>query len=673
MIDMLFVIDYEGIIATVNSAACEVLGYNQDELIGKPFSMIFADIKDSPTEVQLLDICNSEEHKNIETNIKSKSQAQSAHLFTVICSFSAMKDIDGDSFEIVCIIKDITERKSYEENLRKLSSAVEQSLSAMVITNINGEIEFVNKKFTENTGYTFEEAKGQTPRILKSGKHPPEFYKNMWETILSGNEFRSDICNKRKDGSLSWELISIAPIKDTAGRITHFIAVKIDDLERKQAEERLRYMAHYDALTGIPNRALFEDRLNQTIHAAKRNKNKFAILFLDLDRFKLVNDTLGHDVGDILLKEVAQRLLLCVRQVDTVSRMGGDEFQIILSEIEQFYNPTIVAQKIIESLGKIFIIKGNECSIGASIGICVYPENGDTAEILLKNADLAMYQVKERGRNDFQYYEASMDAANIERLNLEISLRKAVENNEFILYYQPQVDLLSGEIVGAESLIRWLHPQMGMISPARFIPIAEETGLINDIGNWVVHTACMQGKALHDMGYDKLRISVNISSVQFRNPSLAEKLKDIINKTGFNPNYLDLELTESGIMKDVQQNIKMMNELKAIGARISIDDFGTGYSSLAYLKSFPIDILKVDQSFIKNSTTDPNDAIITSTIINMAHSFKFKVIAEGVELIEQLELLRTFNCDEIQGYIFSKPLPEAEFLKLLEEEKHFQV
>ncbi|MBF0540930.1 MAG: EAL domain-containing protein [Nitrospirae bacterium] len=659
--DMLFVFSENRIIRLANISTYQCLGYSQKELIGKSIDILFEEGQGVHLSKSILE--------NGSYNLETDMIIKSGEKVSVLCSFSKMKDKHKGSVEIVCIAKDITEQKSYESDLRKLSAAVEQSLSAIVITDKTGKIEFVNQKFTENTGYTLTEVKGKTPRILKSGVHNEAFYKELWETIIAGKEFRSDICNKKKDGSLVWEFMSISPIKDSKGIITHFIAVKIDDTERKKAEERLKFLALYDALTGLPNRVLFEDRLNQAITYGKRTNQKFGIMFLDLDKFKNINDTLGHNIGDLLLQEVALRLNQCLRESDTVSRMGGDEFQILLSNTGGQADPALVAEKIINSLGKPFLLDGNECFIGVSIGICLFPESGEEVETLLKNADLAMYQVKERGRNSYQFYDPLMDAANMERIRLENDIRGAVENKEFILFYQPQIELKTGKIIGAESLIRWKHKEFGLISPAKFIPVAEEIGMINKIGDWVFEEACTQCKQWYDAGFKDINISVNLSSKQFLQKDFVTKLKDTIEKTSVDANRIDIELTEGGIMNDIEHSINMMNEIKKFGIKISVDDFGTGYSSLLYLKRFPIDILKIDQGFIRNSTTDSSDAVITSTIINMAHSLNFKVIAEGVEIVDQLELLRTFNCDAIQGYIFSKPLTAENFRKLLEDEE----
>lgn len=562
-------------------------------------------------------------------------------------------------------------RKQDEDDLRKLTIALEQSVSAIIITDISGNIEFVNHNFTEITGYTFSEVKGQTPRILKSGKHSPEFYKNLWDTITSGDEFRADMCNKKKDGSYYWELLSISPIKDSQGNITRFMAVQIDETERHQSDERLKQMAHFDTLTGLANRSLFKERVEQTLLHAKRNYFNFAVMFLDLDKFKNVNDSIGHQIGDMLLKEVAQRLLAPLRKSDTVARMGGDEFEILLSEIANPDDAAIVAEKIITALNEPFYLNEHECRIGVSIGISIFPKDGDTVGLLTKNADMAMYHVKEHGRNRYEFFNPSMDEAVQERRKLELALRGALQRNEFTINYQPQVNIKTGKLMGCEALIRWHHPEMGLISPDKFIPIAEETMMVVPIGEWVLRTVCNQNRLWQQKGFPPQRVSVNLSAYQFKDDMFVNKVIAILKETGLEPKDLDIEITESGLMKNVELSIQTMNKLHNIGVHISVDDFGTAYSSLLYLKRFPIDILKIDQNFIRNCTTDPSDAVITSTIISMAHRLNMIVIAEGVEDISQLELLRVFNCDEVQGFIFSKSIPAEDFEKLLVEKHIF--
>ncbi|MBF0565793.1 MAG: EAL domain-containing protein [Nitrospirae bacterium] len=665
--EMLFVIDAAGVIKVTNSAVNNLLGYEFDELANRYFYTLSCESKDA-VEDRLKEVHVHGTLGNIETFFTTKDERKVA----VLCSFSTMKksDSNGNDGDIVCVATDVTERQHYEKELRKLSIAVEHSISSILITDTNGNIEFVNQKFTESTGYTLAEVKGRNPRIFKSNLHGPDFYKRFWDEIKSGREFRSDMCNRKKNGEFYWQHVSVSPIKDQNGNITHFLSVTIDDIERRRAEERLKQLAHYDMLTGLPNRSLFEDRLEQTILQAKRFNFTFAIAFLDLDGFKLVNDTYGHNTGDLLLKEVAIRLSNAVRNSDTVARMGGDEFQILLSKITQPSDAASVVKKIISSINEPFFINGQKCAVGVSTGISIFPNDGDSIEVLTKNADLAMYKVKEHGKNNYMFYEHTMDVV-LDRINIESALKRAISENEFLLYYQPQIDINNGKSVGCESLIRWKHPEIGLISPDKFIPIAEETGLIVQIGKWVTRTACMQNKKWLDMGLPVQRISVNLSTLQFKQIDLVQMITNILKETGMPAEYLGIEITESGVMQDVDESVRMMNEFKKLHVKITIDDFGTGYSSMYYLKRFPVDILKIDQNFIKNCTTNPTDAVITSTIISMAHSLNIRVIAEGVETVEQLELLRTFNCDEVQGYIFSKPVPAADFTELLEEEHVF--
>ncbi|MBF0567145.1 MAG: diguanylate cyclase, partial [Nitrospirae bacterium] len=556
MVDMLFVIDSSGTIKAINYAASNVLGIGREELIGKPITEIFdkdekSMVQDNLREASMRKASGREGKGQVEGSFINVNGDR----FHVQCSFSAMKGAGGD--DIVCVANDITQRKHYEDELRKLSKAVEQSISSIVITDVNGNIEFVNQKFTEATGYTLAEVKGKTPRILKSGKHSQEFYKRLWDTIKSGNEFRADMCNRRKDGSLFWEYLSIGPIKDPKGKITHFISVKIDDTERKRVEEHMKQLAHYDVLTGLPNRTLFEDRVKQSILQAKRHNFMFAILFLDLDRFKFVNDTLGHNIGDLMLKEVAGRLSDCIRKSDTVARMGGDEFQILISKIVQPSDVANVVTKIIKSINESFLLDGHQCHVGVSAGISIFPNDGETLEVLSKSADLAMYQAKEHGKNDYRFYDSSMDRAITERVNLERALNKALQMNQFLLYYQPQIDMNTGRISGCEALIRWQHPETGLILPARFIPIAEETRLIIPIGRWVIGAACLQSRRWLDGGFPPIRISVNISAQHFKQKELLKTIMNFLDETGISARHLELEITESGLVQNVEESIRV--------------------------------------------------------------------------------------------------------------------
>lgn len=441
--------------------------------------------------------------------------------------------------------------------------------------------------------------------------------------------------------------------------------LRLDLEERKRVEQSIRHMAHHDALTGLPNRALFRDRLSHAMAQADRYHQILAVLFLDLDRFKAINDTLGHNVGDQLLKIAAERLRSCVRDCDTVARLGGDEFTIIVEDIIEVQDAAVVAQKILDTLSQPFNLYGHEVFISVSIGLTLYPNDDENADNLLRNADSAMYRAKEYGRNNYQFYVADMNVKARERLMLESQLRRALDRNEFTLYYQPRVDLFSGKVIGAEALLRWRHPDMGLVPPVQFIPILEETGMIIPVGEWVLQQASQQNRAWQDLGLKPIRMAVNLSVRQFIQKELADSILSIIERAGLAPEYLELEITEDLLLEHNQTNIITLTKLRNRGVHISIDDFGTGYSSLSYLKRLPIDTLKIDQSFLRDIENDPDNKAITSAIIAMASSLHLNVLAEGVETEEQLAFLRAQGCNEIQGFSFSKPLTAAEFEKLL--------
>ncbi|OGI41918.1 MAG: hypothetical protein A2150_01350 [Candidatus Muproteobacteria bacterium RBG_16_64_11] len=432
--------------------------------------------------------------------------------------------------------------------------------------------------------------------------------------------------------------------------------------ERTQAN--LYSLAHFDALTGLPNRLLFLDRLNQTMAQAHRNERLVAVMLLDLDRFKAINDTLGHTMGDLLLKSVAERLAECVREDDTVARLGGDEFTVLLPEIRYIQDAAAVAQKILDALAQPFFLDGHEVFIGTSIGISLYPFDEELSA-LLRNADTAMYEAKQDGGNTYQFYTAEMSTASLRRLSLEGALRRALERGEFVLHYQPQIDLARDEIVGAEALVRWQHPDLGLLGPMEFIPLAEENGLIVPLGEWVLRTACAQNRAWQNAGLPPIRVTVNLSVRQFHQKNLADIVARILEQTGLDAQRLELEITESCLIQNTQTTVTLLTELNRLGVRISIDDFGTGYSSLAYLKRFPIDTLKIDRSFVCDIDTDPDDAAIVKAIIALAQSLEMHVIAEGVETRNQLDFLHTYQCNEIQGYLVSPPLPAGDFAALL--------
>ncbi len=587
----------------------------------------------------------------------------------LIDSGAPYTDLDDNFAGYIGACYDITARKLAEEKARKLSLVVEETGNSVIITDRNGIIEYVNPEFSKVTGYVFEEAVGQKPGMVKSGLTAPEYYRDMWETMMSGEKWRGELLNRKKNGELFWEYEVISALKNEAGEITHFIAVKEDVTERKHYESQILHQANHDALTQLPNRNLLQDRLAQALAYVRRHERGLAVLFIDLDYFKNINDSLGHNAGDSLLKLAAVRLAGCVRDGDTVSRQGGDEFAVILADVAAEEDVTLVTRKILHAMSEPFNVEGHELFVTCSIGIALYPKDGEDGQTLLKNADAALYRAKDMGRNNSQFYTAEMNVKAMERLMLENSLRHALERREFLVYYQPRVDLRSGEITGMEALVRWQHPEQGLVSPARFIPVAEECGVIVPLGEWVLRTACAQNKAWQRAGLKPVCVAVNLSARQFRQQDLVAVVAGILKETDLDPAYLELEITESLIMQNVEATIDTLTRLKAMGVRFAIDDFGTGYSSLSYLKRFPIDMLKIDQSFVRDITTDPDDAAIAKTIISMAHDMGLTVIAEGVETEEQKAFLRLRQCDEMQGYFFSRPVPAEEFGILLSEKR----
>ncbi|HEX5513218.1 MAG TPA: EAL domain-containing protein, partial [Gammaproteobacteria bacterium] len=547
------------------------------------------------------------------------------------------------------------------ERIRELGTVIEQTHDMVLITDANGIVRYVNPRFEEITGYGSGEIIGRKPNLLKSGTHEPAFYERLWSTIQRGKPFEATITNRKKNGQLFHVQMTISPLTNKRG-ISGFVATAKDITGQVSSQERLLMLAFHHPLTGLPNRALFRDHLHEAAARARRSEHSIAVLFIDLDRFKKVNDSLGHQVGDVLLKEVAQRLRNAVREIDTVAHLGGDEFILLLDAIQQPAQVRAVATKLLQLFEQPFMVAERELHISASIGIAIFPEDSnlgenDNVELLIERADTAMYQAKRAGRGQFQFYSAEMTTLANERLELENQLRNALQQQEFELHFQPIVDPLRRELRGLEALIRWRHPSGELRRPDEFIPTLEETGLVIPTTEWVLEEACRQCRHLHAAGMTRIRMNVNISARSFYQGNLVKMVAAALQRTGMPPTQLVLEMTESVLLEDQYHIQNSLEQLRELGVGIAIDDFGTGYSSLSYLRRLPVDTIKIDRSFIHGVGPDSRDAALVSAMMAMAQELQLDVVAEGVEQAHQLDFLRQRGCDGAQGFLFSGPLP----------------
>lgn len=572
--------------------------------------------------------------------------------------------------------RDVTAQKLAEAELRIAATAFE-SQQGMSISDVNQVILKVNQAFTRMTGYTPEEVIGQTHASLSSGRHDIQFYQILQQSLKQHGYWEGEIWNKRKNGEIYPEWLSITTVSDANNQVTNYVATFTDITKDKEAEQTIHNLAYYDPLTALPNRRLLWDRLKHGIDVGRRDDKQLALLMLDLDRFKIVNDSMGHLAGDELLQQVAARIKARLRDIDMVARLGGDEFVVVLEDIAHPEDAARVAKGIVADLNTPFQLLQNngihpelstEVKIGASIGISLFPQHGDSPETLMDNADIALYRAKDEGRGCFAYFSEELTLVARDRIALETRLRRATEQQELCVYYQAQIDIDSGLIIGAEALVRWQDPTEGLISPNNFIPIAEESGLIVEIGAWVLRETCLQGQRWLEAGLPPLTLAVNVSPHQFSRSDISALVAKVLQETGFPAEHLELELTESGLMENEEKAVEILNNLRTQGVRLAIDDFGTGYSSLAYLKRFPLDVLKIDKSFIDDIPSFQDDMEITATIVAMGHILGFKVLAEGVETLEQLAFLREKGCDTYQGYIKSKPVPAEDFAQLLRDQ-----
>jgi diguanylate cyclase (GGDEF)-like protein/PAS domain S-box-containing protein len=667
MEDGFFETDLAGKFTFVNDAECRNLGYTREEL----FELKRAQFAEGKNHKALIDLFIEVYKTGIpvkayDLELTKKDGTKSYDEISI----SLIRNSQGEPTGFRGIARNITERKLLEEKIRqseeRYRTIIEEMEEWYFETDLTGNITFFNDIFSNVLGYSQKELTGLNFRDFIKKEDLDSVYRlfnQVFKTGKSTKNFPYEFV--RPDGTVTSAEFSIFPKRDQDAKIVGFRGVGHDITERKRAEEKIQYLATHDALTGLPNRLMFNQLLNHAIQAARRYTRQFAVLFIDLDRFKIINDTLGHDAGDQLLQEIAARLKQTLRAVDIVARLGGDEFVILIEELTDLSQLETVSHRILSAVIKPMTLIGEECRITASIGISIFPKDADDEQSLMKNADIAMYFAKEEGKNNFQFYSMDIQSKSLERLSIETHLRYALERNELSLHYQAKVDFKTNVITGVEALLRWQNPSLGSVSPMQFIPVAEETGLIVSIGKWVMKMACEQNVAWQKQGLPVVCMAVNLSLRQLTDENLIDDIRTALNDSGMAPKLLELEITEGMVMHNPSRMIAVLAKIKSLGVRLAIDDFGTGYSSLAQIKHFPIDTLKVDRSFIRNIPQDAEDKAITEAIIAMGKTLSLTVVAEGVETLEQMNFLKDHSCDEMQGYYFSKPIVPEQFADLL--------
>lgn len=650
-------LDERGVLTDINKKWLEITGYEKDEVIGQKF-LYFTDETFESLKEKFKIFFENKKIENEYLKIRKKNGE------IILVSFTGnISNMNGE-IRTHCIFKDITQEQKIEKKLKLSNIVFENTTEAIMITNEKCEIISVNQAFSNITGYNFEEIQFQNPRILKSAKHDKDFYINLWSDLQIHNSWKGEIWNRKKNGDIYSEWLNISVVKDSNGKILNYVALFSDITKIKDSNARIEYLAHHDPLTNLPNRLLLNTRLNKSIEKCVQYEQKLAIFFIDIDNFKIINDTYGHSIGDKIINLVAQRLQKNIRKNDTISRIGGDEFIIVIEDVLEQKNIEKIANKIISDFIDPIKLQEYLFDTSISMGISVFPKHGLNAEDLIKHADTAMYSAKNSGKNQFQFYKKEMTSEIFEKLIMKQEIIDALKNNEFEVYYQPQIDIKTNKIIGAEALIRWNHKSLGVIPPDEFIPHAEETKLIIPLGEYVLKTACLFMKELHDNRIlENAKMSVNISTIQLKYGDIYKTVIENLKYSNLDSEFLELELTETFIMENIDESISILKNLKEIGVKLSIDDFGTGYSSLSYLKLFPIDKLKIDKSFIAEIPNSDKDIAIIKTIIALAKGLGIKVIAEGVEKTNQIDFLILENCDEVQGWVYSKALKRDDFIE----------
>ncbi|BCB27593.1 hypothetical protein SKTS_24790 [Sulfurimicrobium lacus] len=653
----IFIHDQECRIVRANRAYAARAGLKPGEFVGKPYWEVF------PKGKGPLPGC-VHAYKEHQTD-EGRDEVVTAEGNIFLSNSFVIRDKFGEYLHSVHVMEDITERYRAEAQQRIASQVFNSTAESIMILDARMSIIDVNQAYTATTGYSLTEVAGRKPWHIEA-MVDKTLFDSVRKTLRLCDHWRGETRKQRKNGEIYPALLNFSVVRDARGRSCRYILMFNDISDLKATQEHYEYLANHDRLTGLPNRNLFYDRLQHGLDKAMRSKEKLAVMFIDLDNFKNINDTMGHEMGDLVLSQTAERLRACTRKEDTIARLGGDEFTVLA---EDLHDPVGVvsstASRIIEMLAQPFHFDGQEAQVSASVGIALYPDNGPDLQNLLKNADAAMYQAKLTGKNNYQFFTEYMNVKAKQRVQMDRDLRHALKNGELFLAYQPQIELDSGRIIGVEALLRWRHPQLGLIPPQQFIPVAESSGLILSLGDWVMNAACNQIAEWEKRGMNGFRVAVNLSARQFRHNHLAESIRNIIAEKNADPTLLEIELTESAMMDDTEQASRTMHQLKDMGIHIAVDDFGMGYSSLNYLKRFPIDSLKIDGNFIREVASSEDDAAIATAIITMGHSMQLKVIAEGVETQEQLGFLRARDCDAVQGFFMSHPMRAEKMTAIL--------